>query len=201
MLEHADGGDIPGIIINYNCKDYNCEGGLIENLESFAEVYPKNVYVAPFKNMATKIALTKLGRIEVLEEYDENRIHIFISGRIPETEESGISTQASDSEQTQTLEELTPETKNKEFTMIAKQWEFSPDTIRVNEGDSVVLNVKSIDVSHGLAIPLYGIDEFLSPGQTVKIEFVANKKGTFPFACSVSCGVGHGGMVGKIIVE
>jgi len=46
-----------------------------------------------------------------------------------------------------------------------------------------------------------GINEFLSPGNTVRIEFVANQKGTFVFACSVSCGVGHGGMRGKIIVN
>ena len=66
MLEHADGTGPPGIIINYNCNDYNCEPGLIENLESFAEKYPANVYVAPFPNMDAKIAITKLNRIESL---------------------------------------------------------------------------------------------------------------------------------------
>ena len=78
MLEHADGSGPPGIIINYNCNDYSCEDGLIENLESFAEKYPTNVYVAPFPNMDAKIALTKLGRIEILEEYDEEMIEDFI---------------------------------------------------------------------------------------------------------------------------
>ena len=80
MLEHADGTGGPGVILNYNCDDYDCESGLIEKLEAFAEKYPENVYVAPFPNMDAKIALTKLGRIEVLEFYDEDRINSFIIG-------------------------------------------------------------------------------------------------------------------------
>ena len=78
MLEHADGSGPPGIVINYNCEDYTCEEGLIENLEAFAEKYPANVYVAPFKNMDAKIVLTKLNKIEILEEYNEVRIDEFI---------------------------------------------------------------------------------------------------------------------------
>jgi len=62
MLEHSDGTGPPGIIINYNCDDYNCEPGLIENLEAFADKYPTNVYIAPFPKMDAKIALTRLGR-------------------------------------------------------------------------------------------------------------------------------------------
>ena len=94
---------------------------------------------------------------------------------------------------------LTGETK--EFDIIAKQWQFSPNKIEVNKGDTVILNIESIDVNHGFALPTFGVSEFLSPGNTVKIEFVANQKGTFVFACSVSCGVGHSGMRGKIIVN
>ena len=81
MLEHVDGeeGGRGGVIINYNCDDYTCEEGLIENLESFANKYDY-VYVAPFKNMPIKIALTKLGQLEKLEEYDEQTIESFITG-------------------------------------------------------------------------------------------------------------------------
>jgi len=81
MLEHADGSGPPGIVINYNCEDYTCEDGLIENLEAFAEKYPANVYVAPFKGMDAKIALTKYGKIETLEEFNEPQITNFIEGR------------------------------------------------------------------------------------------------------------------------
>ena len=200
MLEHADGENSPGIIISYNCEDYSCEVGLIENLEAFSQVYPENVYIAPFKNLGGKIVLTKLGRLEILEEYDENRIHLFISGRIPLVENFGSQANGN-GKQGQILEELSQETNVKEFDVVASQWKFSPNTIEVNEGDSVVLNVRSVDVAHGIAIPGFGINEYLSPGQTVRMEFIADRKGTFTFSCSVSCGVGHSGMVGKLIVK
>lgn len=79
MLEHADGIEKGkgGVIINYNCEDYICEESLVENLESFAEDY-NYVYVAPFKGMEAKIALTKLGRIQTFEQYDSESIRTFI---------------------------------------------------------------------------------------------------------------------------
>jgi len=95
--------------------------------------------------------------------------------------------------------ELTGETK--EITMTAKQWNFVPSTITVNQGDKVILNIKSIDVSHGFAVPQFGIDALLTPGNNVNVEFIANKKGSFPFICSVACGAGHGTMRGKVVVK
>ena len=79
MLEHVDGnqGTRGGIIINYDCVNYECDSGLIENLEAFAGEYDY-VYVAPYSNMKVKIALTSLGRIETLDEFDEEVIRNFI---------------------------------------------------------------------------------------------------------------------------
>ena len=94
-----------------------------------------------------------------------------------------------------------PESNVKSFTVEAKKFEFIPSTITVNEGDTVKLAVTSSDVDHGFALPTFGVREFLAPGNTVNIEFVADKKGTFDFFCSVSCGSGHGGMRGKLVVE
>jgi len=81
MLEHADGGGSAGIIINYNCEDYECEEGLIEDLEAFVEKYPSHVYVAPFPRMSAKIVLTKLNKLKILEQYDEKTIDNFINNR------------------------------------------------------------------------------------------------------------------------
>lgn len=79
MLEHVDGieGGRGGVIINYNCIDYECEEDLIEKLETFANKY-NYVYVAPFKRMSTKIVLTKLNKREILEDYDNETIERFI---------------------------------------------------------------------------------------------------------------------------
>ena len=89
----------------------------------------------------------------------------------------------------------------KEFDMTAKQWEFTPSTITVNEGDTVRLNIKSEDVTHGFAISEFDVNERVLPGKTTTVEFVADKKGEYTFFCSVPCGSGHGGMKGKLIVE
>lgn len=88
----------------------------------------------------------------------------------------------------------------KEFIVMAKQWEFIPATIEVNLGDTVKLQVTSTDVTHGFVLSEFGVNERLSPGKVVNIEFVADKAGTFGFYCSVPCGSGHGGMQGQLIV-
>jgi cytochrome c oxidase subunit 2 len=89
----------------------------------------------------------------------------------------------------------------KEFDMTAKQWEFDPPTITVSQGDLVRLNISSIDVSHGFAIPEFGVNQRLEPNNTATVEFSADKKGTFRFFCSVICGAGHSDMSGTLVVE
>ncbi|MBS3100729.1 cupredoxin domain-containing protein [Candidatus Woesearchaeota archaeon] len=89
----------------------------------------------------------------------------------------------------------------KEFKITAKQFSFTPETIEVNKGDRVRLLVTSTDVPHGIAIKEYGINERLDPGKEVKIEFIADKEGTFTAFCSVFCGSGHSNMKGKLIVK
>ena len=89
----------------------------------------------------------------------------------------------------------------KEFDMAARQWAFEPSTITVNEGDKVILNIKSEDVTHGFAIFEFDVNERLAPGETKRVEFTADKKGEYVFFCSVPCGKGHKDMKGKLIVE
>ncbi len=81
MLEHADGVGPPGVIINYDCMSYECEPDLIPKLEEFAERYPDFVYVAPFRNMKARIALTRLNRIITLDSFNEDMIDNFIKRR------------------------------------------------------------------------------------------------------------------------
>ncbi len=89
----------------------------------------------------------------------------------------------------------------KEFALTASKWDFAPSTITVTKGDTVKLTITSTDVKHGIAIPVYSINEDLPVGEEVEIEFVADQAGTFPFRCSVSCGSGHSDMTGTLIVE
>ena len=85
--------------------------------------------------------------------------------------------------------------------VVARQWEFEPDRIVVNQGDYVELHLSSEDVAHGIFITGYGINERIDPDQDVHVNFRADKKGEFPFKCSVACGSGHGTMGGTLVVK
>ncbi|NQU77972.1 cupredoxin domain-containing protein [Candidatus Falkowbacteria bacterium] len=89
----------------------------------------------------------------------------------------------------------------KEFNMIARQFEFEPKEIRVKKGDKVKFNIESVDVEHGISILEYGINVDLPVGETIAVEFTADKAGEFLLSCSVYCGGGHPIMTGKVIVE
>jgi cytochrome c oxidase subunit II len=89
----------------------------------------------------------------------------------------------------------------KEFKLTAKKYGFSPDTITVKQGDKVRLTITALDKDHGFKIEAFHVDEKLPEGQPVNVEFTADQAGTFPFACSKFCGLGHSKMKGKLTVE
>jgi len=63
-----------GVMIQYNCQ--NCDV-LVAQLEKFAVKYNR-VIVAPYPKMKTPIALTAWGRIDTMDQADEDRIDRFI---------------------------------------------------------------------------------------------------------------------------
>ena len=82
ILEHTNtSGRRPGVIISYNCLDFDCEENLIGNLEAFTNDFDY-VYVAPYPNMDVKIAITKYDETMILKEYDEETITKFIKEKI-----------------------------------------------------------------------------------------------------------------------
>ncbi|MFH1187228.1 MAG: cupredoxin domain-containing protein [bacterium] len=87
------------------------------------------------------------------------------------------------------------------FNVIAKRFEFIPSAIRVKKGNKVILNITSADVEHGLAIDEYKINKTIPAGETVAIEFIADKTGQFEFYSSVYAGAGTSNMRGRLVVE
>lgn len=87
------------------------------------------------------------------------------------------------------------------YDVTAKQFEFVPSLITANKGDTVIINIKSADVTHGFAIREYGINETIDPGKTKQVKFIADKTGTFEFFCTVPCGPGHQDMNGKMVIS
>lgn len=88
-----------------------------------------------------------------------------------------------------------------EIKITAKRFQYDPNVITVKKGQKVRLLITALDHNHGFQLPAYDINQEIYKGQTATIEFTADKAGTFPFKCSVYCGLGHRKMKGKLIVE
>ena len=82
----------------------------------------------------------------------------------------------------------------------ASQFAYAPAVLEVNPGDTVTIELASMDVVHGLTLDGYGVSVTADPGQTASLTFTANKSGVFRFRCNVTCGALHPFMIGKLQV-
>ena len=102
--------------------------------------------------------------------------------------------------------------------LLAKKYEYSPAPVRVKAGSMVRLKITAVDHDHGFKIGARadgakadGEDGLvfvslqdcwqLKKGETTTIEFLARTPGTYTFKCCHTCGLGHRGMKGEIIVD
>ena len=85
--------------------------------------------------------------------------------------------------------------------MTAKKYEFDPAVIKVKQGDHVKLVITATDRDHGIKLAAFNVDQRLPKGVPTTVEFTADRTGTFPFECSVLCGLGHHKMKGQVVVE
>lgn len=83
----------------------------------------------------------------------------------------------------------------------ARQFAYEPGTIHVNRGDTVTINLESMDAVHGLFIDSYDVNINAEPGRSAQATFVASRPGAFRLRCSVSCGALHPFMIGEMVVE
>jgi nitrous-oxide reductase len=94
---------------------------------------------------------------------------------------------------------------NVQVWMTARRSHFTPDIIRVKQGDTVTLHVSSIeqtkDATHGFAIAHYNVQTSIEPGETVSLQFVADRAGAFNFYCTEFCSALHLEMAGWLLVE
>jgi cytochrome c oxidase subunit II len=85
--------------------------------------------------------------------------------------------------------------------MTAVKYNFDPTTVRAKKGEHVKLVITALDRDHGFKLEAFHIEQKLPKGVAVTVEFVADQAGTFPFQCSVFCGLGHKKMKGELIVD
>lgn len=76
----------------------------------------------------------------------------------------------------------------------AKRFAFDPSVITLKENETVLLVLKSMDVSHGLRIRELGLDLKASKDNPGEELITPRKAGDFVGHCSVFCGAKHGTM-------
>ncbi|MDP3731637.1 MAG: cupredoxin domain-containing protein [Candidatus Omnitrophota bacterium] len=78
-----------------------------------------------------------------------------------------------------------------------------PRKIIVPLGKEVKILIRNIEtVTHGFAIPDFGVAvPEIKAGEVRVVKFTPDKRGTFPFMCTVWCSEHHLNMRGELIVE
>lgn len=90
--------------------------------------------------------------------------------------------------------------QERHVTIAARSFAFEPGTVRVNRGDTVIVDLESTDVVHGMYVDGYGVATQAEPGRPGQLTFVADHSGAFRFRCNVACGNLHPFMIGKLVV-
>jgi heme/copper-type cytochrome/quinol oxidase subunit 2 len=89
----------------------------------------------------------------------------------------------------------------REFTIVAKDFKYSPTRIEVAQDDLVKITVRSDDIAHSFTIDEYRIAKRVPAGGSTTFEFRADRAGTFPFYCALTSAAGHQMMHGDLVVR
>jgi nitrous-oxide reductase len=102
-------------------------------------------------------------------------------------------------------EKVVRDGNNVEIWMTATRSHFTPDVLRLRQGDNVTLHITNIeqtkDATHGFAIADYNIQASLDAGEVANFNFVADKAGAYNFYCTEFCSALHLEMAGWVLVE
>lgn len=103
--------------------------------------------------------------------------------------------------------------------VIAQQWAWTfvhpgpdgkldtPDDIRVVDELHVEVNktyhfeLQSRDVLHSFSVPVFRLKQDIIPGRTIKGWFKTQMTGGYDIQCTEICGIGHGIMAARILIE
>lgn len=103
--------------------------------------------------------------------------------------------------------------------VIAQQWAWSfvhpgPDNVLDTADDITTVNelhvaantlyhykLESLDVLHNFSVPVFRLKQDAIPGRIITGWFEATKTGSFDIQCAEICGIGHGLMPAKIVIE
>jgi heme/copper-type cytochrome/quinol oxidase subunit 2 len=88
-----------------------------------------------------------------------------------------------------------------EFTLVARDYRYTPDRLEVTQDDLVRLTITSEDFNYSFAIDEYRIVRRVRAGETTSFEFRADRVGTFRFYSNLTGEGGHAEMQGQLVVR
>jgi plastocyanin domain-containing protein len=74
----------------------------------------------------------------------------------------------------------------REFTIEAREGQFTPNRLEVSQDDLVRITLESADTPYSFAIDAYRIVKRVGAGQSLSFEFRAAQPGTFDFYCTLT---------------
>jgi heme/copper-type cytochrome/quinol oxidase subunit 2 len=89
----------------------------------------------------------------------------------------------------------------REFTVVGRDYNFSPSRIEANQDDLIKLTVQSADHAYGFTIDEYRLSKRVPAGGSTIVEFRADRSGTFPFYSNLSNDPRHSQMRGQLVVR
>jgi cytochrome c oxidase subunit 2 len=75
------------------------------------------------------------------------------------------------------------------------------DELHIQVGQKYIYELESRDVLHSFSVPVFRLKQDAVPGRVISGWFEATKTGTHDIQCTEICGIGHGMMAARIVIE
>jgi cytochrome c oxidase subunit 2 len=75
------------------------------------------------------------------------------------------------------------------------------DELHIQVGQKYIYELESRDVLHSFSVPVFRLKQDAVPGRVITGWFEATKTGTHDIQCAEICGIGHGLMAARIVIE
>jgi cytochrome c oxidase subunit 2 len=75
------------------------------------------------------------------------------------------------------------------------------DELRIATGKVYHYRLESRDVLHSFSVPAFRLKQDAVPGRVITGWFKALRPGTYDIQCAEICGIGHGVMAGRVVIE
>jgi len=75
------------------------------------------------------------------------------------------------------------------------------DDLHVVVDKTYHFKLRSRDVLHSFSIPVFRLKQDVIPGREITGWFTPTKTGTYDIQCAEMCGIGHGIMAGRVVIE